>query len=49
MSIKAKKEHQDRSDSALVNPSSDSFDFDLWARAVKCQMLVVLHKKTTAE
>lgn len=46
MSIKVKKERQDRSDSALINPNSDSFNFDQWAKAVKCQMLVVLHNKS---
>jgi hypothetical protein len=49
MNIKVKKERQIQPDSALMNPSSDSFNFDLWAKAVKWQMLVVLHKKSAAQ
>jgi hypothetical protein len=49
MNIKVKKESQNQSDSAQINPNSDSFNFELWAKAVKCQMLVVLQKKTEIE
>jgi hypothetical protein len=46
MSIKVKTERQIQPNSALINPNSHSFNFDLWAKAVRCQMLVVLHKKS---
>lgn len=47
MSINSEKLHLYQEGAASVNANSDSFNFDLWARAVRRQMLRALNKKTT--
>lgn len=47
MSNFVKQENQNQQVLESVNANSVSFNFDLWAREVKRQMLEALNKKTT--
>ncbi len=37
--------HQNLKVLASVNPNSDNFNFELWARAVRAQMVAALEKR----
>ena len=43
-----KKQQQDLPANAENNATDDSFNFELWARAVRPQLLAALQKRTTS-
>lgn len=46
---KAKLKQQDNAVVASVSPAPDSFNFELWASAVKRQMIASLRKRARQE
>jgi hypothetical protein len=44
MSTKAKNQSQSQTTGALSNQSRDDFDFELWVKAVKPQLLAALQR-----
>jgi hypothetical protein len=48
MNSKAKTEQRKPSEAAL-NTNSESFDFDLWSREVRSQLLASLRRRTVRE
>ncbi|HCF26219.1 MAG TPA: hypothetical protein DEV81_03115 [Cyanobacteria bacterium UBA11049] len=47
MNFNLKQQQMDKPVDASVSPQDESFNFELWARAVKPQLLAVVQKRTT--